>query len=50
MHSRVMTSPVSGEDSQIGRSPAGVHSKWERVSWGKERIQLWGISKCQWPG
>lgn len=46
MQGRVMTSPVSGEDSQIGRSPV-VRSNWGRVGWGKERIRLWGISECQ---
>lgn len=46
MQGRVMTSPVSGEDSQIGRSPV-VCSNWGRVGWGKERIRLWGISECQ---
>lgn len=30
MQGRVMTSPVSGEDSQIGRSPV-VCSNWGRV-------------------
>lgn len=46
MHGRAMTSPVSWEDSQIGRSPVGVYSKRERVAWGKWKTQFCVMSQC----